>query len=283
MSHLPGFYNVNIYRRSGDYYRDDFYRNYCESFVTGITGATGFTGATGATGFFTGATGETGNTGFTGATGYTGETGHTGTTGYTGNTGFTGTTGETGHTGTTGYTGNTGFTGTTGYTGHTGATGYTGATGNLGSTGPTGSNGFFSFADFYALMPPDNAATIATGADIQFPNDGPIFGTDISRISPATFNLASVSTYQVFFQASIDEPAQLCIAINSIEIPYTIVGRATGTTQVAGTSLITTTTPNSVLSIRNPAGETAALTLTPTAGGIKPSSAHLIITKLSAF
>ena len=45
-------------------------------------------------------------------------------------------------------------------------------------------------ADFFALMPPDNAATVAVGADVQFPQDGPnsSAGT-ISRTSASTFNL----------------------------------------------------------------------------------------------
>lgn len=34
--------------------------------------------------------------------------------------------------------------------------------------GPPG--GVLNFADFYALMPPDNAATVAPGTDVSFPN-----------------------------------------------------------------------------------------------------------------
>ena len=42
-----------------------------------------------------------------------------------------------------------------------------GPRGPIGPTGPTGATGgiggILSFADFYALMPPDNAATVAPG------------------------------------------------------------------------------------------------------------------------
>jgi len=49
-----------------------------------------------------------------------------------------------------------------------------GVTGPTGPTGPSG--GILNFADFYALMPPDNAATVATGTDVDFPQDGPNSG-----------------------------------------------------------------------------------------------------------
>ena len=51
--------------------------------------------------------------------------------------------------------------------GSTGPAGLDGATGATGPTGPAGS--VLNFADFYALMPPDNAATVAPGTDVSFP------------------------------------------------------------------------------------------------------------------
>jgi hypothetical protein len=39
--------------------------------------------------------------------------------------------------------------------------------------------------------------------------------------------------------------------------------------------------PNSVISVENPSGEAAALTITPVAGGTNPVSAHLTITRYS--
>ena len=49
--------------------------------------------------------------------------------------------------------------------------------------------GVLAFADFFALMPPDNAATVAPGTDVSFPQDGPTSGTAITRTGPSTFNL----------------------------------------------------------------------------------------------
>ncbi|HZH62917.1 MAG TPA: hypothetical protein VEY70_25870 [Metabacillus sp.] len=79
---------------------------------------------------------------------------------------------------------------------------------------------------------------------------------------------------------SVTEPGQLVLTINNIEQPYTVVGRATGTSQIVGIALVTTTSINSILTVRNPVDNTEALTITPVAGGTEPVSAHLVITRL---
>jgi hypothetical protein len=130
-------------------------------------------------------------------------------------------------------------------------------------------------------MPPDNAATVAVGADLEFPQDGPTSATTITRISPSSFNLAEVGTYLVEFQASVDEAGQLILTLDGVDLAYTVSGRATGTNQIVGMVLVTTTTPNSVLTVRNPAGNSTALTITPNAGGTRAASAHLVIVQLN--
>ena len=137
-----------------------------------------------------------------------------------------------------------------------------------------------AFADFYALMPPDNAATVAVGSAVQFPQDGTISGGVITRLDASTFNLSAIGTYQVMFQVSVTEAGQLVLALNGAELPYTVVGRATGTSQIVGMALITTSVVNSALSVRNPSGGFVALTVTPLAGGADAVSAHLVITLL---
>lgn len=196
--------------------------------------------------------------------------------------GPTGATGPTGVTGLTGATGSTGATGLTGATGPTGDIGPTGATGSTGATGPTG--GVLDFADFYALMPPDNTATVAVGGDVDFPRDGPFSGAGIARTGADTFNLSAIGSYQVLFQVSVTEAGQLVLTLNSgagaVELAYTVVGRATGTSQIVGMALVQTSVINSILTVRNPASESTALTITPLAGGTESVSAHLVITRL---
>ncbi|WOA66236.1 collagen-like protein (plasmid) [Bacillus mycoides] len=187
-----------------------------------------------------------------------------------------------GPTGATGPTGVTGLTGATGVTGLTGATGPTGDIGPTGATGPTG--GVLDFADFYALMPPDNAATVAVGGDVDFPRDGPFSGAGIVRTGADTFNLSAIGSYQVLFQVSVTEAGQLVLTLNSgagaVKLAYTVVGRATGTSQIVGMALVQTSVINSILTVRNPASESTALTITPLAGGTESVSAHLVITRL---
>ncbi len=129
-------------------------------------------------------------------------------------------------------------------------------------------------------MPTDNAATVAPGTDVSFPQDGPNSGSGIARSGPSSFNLAEIGTYQVLFQVSVTEPGQLILTLNGADLPYTAVGRATRTSQIVGMAIVETTVIDSILTVRNPAGNAAALTITPLAGGTRPVSAHLVITQL---
>ena len=90
----------------------------------------------------------------------------------------------------------------------------------------------------------------------------------------------AIPTYQVFFQVSVTEAGQLILTLNDTDLPYTVVGRATGTSQIIGMALVETNSMNSVLTVRNPAGAAEALTITPLAGGVRPVSAHLVIIQI---
>lgn len=231
-----------------------------------------------------GATGDFGATGGTGPTGPAGTVSSTGATGPAGSTGFTGPAGAASSTGATGPTGS-GSTGATGSTGVTGATGRTGATGSTGATGPvstvtgaTGPAGFgASQALFFAIMPSDNSATVAAGAAVEFPQDGPTVGAGPpTRFSATEFTLPATGTYLVLAQVSVSEAGQLQIALDGTGLPNTVVGRAIGTSQMVINTLITATAGQK-LSIINPTGNPAALTITPIAGGTHSVSATLII------
>lgn len=131
-------------------------------------------------------------------------------------------------------------------------------------------------------MPPDNAATVAPGTDVSFPQNGPISGATIVRTGASTFDLTVIGTYQVLFQVSVTEPDQLILTLNGADLAYTVVGRATGTSSIVGMTLVQKTTViNSILTVRNPAGNATALTITPIAGGTRPVSASLVITQIA--
>lgn len=180
-----------------------------------------------------------------------------------------------------------GAQGDPGEPGPTGAQGDPGDPGDPGEPGPAGEQGIqvppggvLAFADFYAIMPPDNSATVAPGTVVEFPQDGPNSGTGITRTGPSSFNLTDIGFYQVLFQVSVDEAGQLILTLNGADLANTVVGRATGTSQIVEMAIVETTSVNSILTVRNPAGNSTALTITPLAGGTRPVSAHLVITRL---
>ncbi|GLU52785.1 hypothetical protein [Dyadobacter frigoris] len=138
--------------------------------------------------------------------------------------------------------------------------------------------GALAFADFYALSPPDNAATVAPGNAVSFPQNS-VVSEGIQRVDNNTFLLNDPGIYQVSFQVSVMEAGQLVLNINGVDLAYTVVGRATGTSQIVGMALVETI-GFSTLQLRNPAVSFSSLTITPLAGGVNPVSAHLVITKL---
>ena len=93
--------------------------------------------------------------------------------------------------------------------------------------------------------------------------------------------IVSIGAYQILFQVSVDEAGQLVVTLNNLPQTYTTVGRATGTSQLVGMCLVKTLTINNILTIRNPAGNSTALTITPLAGGAGSVSCHLVITRLN--
>jgi hypothetical protein len=136
-------------------------------------------------------------------------------------------------------------------------------------------------------MPPDNAAAVAVGNPVQFPENGPQKGAIVRTggTSASAFVLPDVGTYRAAFSVSVTEPGQLELTLNSgagaVALPYTVYGRATGTSEISGEALVTTTVANSVVSVVNPTGNSTALTITPSAGGTHPVAASVVIEQLS--
>jgi hypothetical protein len=187
--------------------------------------------------------------------------------------------GPTGAAGAPGAAGPAGATGPVGPAGAAGSTGMAGPSGVAGARGPAGTD--LGFAEFFALMPGDNATTVAPGTPVSFPQNGPADGTGaIARLNATTFQLGAIGTYQVSFQVPVNEAGQLELVINGVALPYTVVGRATGTSQIVEEALVTTTLPNSPLQVWNPVGNSFPLTISPNAGGTNTVSGSLIIHRL---
>ena len=264
--HAPSLFNENTHR--------------CPPGPRGPQGPRGCTGATGPQG----EVGPQGPQGIQGEVGPVGPAGPQGIQGEVGPVGPAGPQGIQGEVGPVGPAGPQGIQGEVGAQGPQGIQGIQGIQGEVGPQGPQGiqgePGGVLSYANFYALMPPDNADAIAPGSDVAFPQNGPILNTDIGRVGDDSFLLASVGTYLIIYDVTATEAGQLVLTLNDQEIARTLVGRDAGNTQIFGTALVTTTAENSTLTVRNPAATTTPLTLTPSAGGESAVSANLVIVRV---
>ena len=249
----------------------------------GAQGPIGETGPQGPVGLPgpVGPQGPTGPRGETGATGATGPQGPQGEIGPQGPVGATGATGAQGPQGIQGEIGPQGPQGPAGATGATGATGPQGPQGEIGPQGPRGlPGGVLSYADFYALIPTDNATAITPGTDVAFPENGVIANTNITRTSDTEFLLNATGTYLIMWNATVTEAGQLVLTSNDTELPYTVVGTGDGLDELTGFTILNIVTPTTI-TVRNPIANTTNVTLTPNAGGTDPVTAHLTIVQLA--
>ncbi|HET9104907.1 MAG TPA: hypothetical protein VFN55_16265 [Solirubrobacteraceae bacterium] len=93
--------------------------------------------------------------------------------------------------------------------------------------------------------------------------------------------LPSAGVYRVAFNVTIQEPGQLALTLDGVELADTATGRAAGSSAISGEAPVRTLSANSLLTVRNPPGEPNALTVAPVAGCVQPNAATLIIEQLS--
>lgn len=176
-----------------------------------------------------------------------------------------------------------GAQGIAGAAGPEGAPGLAGAAalqGIQGVSGIPGAPGLLDFSDFYTLA--GSITSIAGGTPFPFLANGSTNGV-ITRLGPDTFQLPAIGTYLVQFQASLTPASgtinQMQLQLNGTPIVDSLV-QANATIQLVGMSYVTTTSPNSILSVINPTA--IAETLTPNAGaaGTNAVSAHLLIIRI---
>jgi len=173
--------------------------------------------------------------------------------------------------------------GVAGPAGAPGIAGAAGAAGIQGIPGIPGAPGILDFSDFYATL--GTSQTVMPAAAVQFPTTGSTTGT-ITRTGLSTFQLPTIGTYLVQFQVSSSIPAgaaQLELRLNGVPIPNSVVGRASGGTQLVGMSYVTTTSPNSILEVINPSSQTTNVIVEQNAGGLanaNPVTAHLTIIRV---
>ena len=147
-----------------------------------------------------------------------------------------------------------------------------------------------SFADFFAVDPPNSQQVLAGGA-VNFPQANPSNTADITLVpnTVGEVNLANAGTYQVTFQVPVSGGGQLVLGLDTVdgstELPNTVVGtNVAGTdSQIVGVSIVTTTSANSVLTVRNPTSSSPTSpqpAITTAKSTLNPVSAHLVITRI---
>lgn len=120
------------------------------------------------------------------------------------------------------------------------------------------------------------------GADVNFPSTGTDSGLGgIFALTSNSYQLNAIGKYDVSFWVSVAEAGQLELTLNTVPLANTVTGRATGTNYIMARVFITTTVINSVITVRNPSGNAAALTITPISGGTHAVTAHLSILRLT--
>jgi len=258
--------------------------------AAGAQGPVGLQGPTGAAGG-AGVQGPVGPQGTPGAVGPQGPTGPQGAPGSVGAAGAQGPIGPQGIPGAVGAAGAQGPVGAQGLVGPQGPQGTAGAQGPIGPQGPQGT--ISSFAMFYGLTAgvgypgpgtTDYAATVAAGASVPFPRNGPISG-GIARVGgndPSNFILPAIGTYEITFKVHTTEPGQLQLLLQGTPLPETVavnMNPTLGGHPIIGNFFITTTVTNSVITIINPAGDSTALTIVPANGADVVANAQSITIK----
>ncbi len=152
----------------------------------------------------------------------------------------------------------------------------------LTATGPNAATwqppvGSLGFGFFYGLTAgtgnggsTDYAATIAVKTSagtgrVPFPRNGPI-SAGISNVDGSSFGLPAIGIYEVTFRVHTTEPGQFQLELQGVDLPETVAVNMNGTSgghPIIGNAIITTTVANSILAVINPAGNPAALTITP--------------------
>jgi hypothetical protein len=124
---------------------------------------------------------------------------------------------------------------------------------------------------FFALMPGDNAAPIAAGAAVLFPQVGPTIGnTAPIALTSSTFEVPDAGLYQISWQCDVAEAAQLMLRVNGGLIANSVASRAGLTVQVSN-SVLVQLAAGAVVEVINPPGNGTALTMTPADGNLTHS------------
>jgi hypothetical protein len=145
-----------------------------------------------------------------------------------------------------------------------------------GLTSGTGQNPATS--NYPAPIPVKTA--VGTGR-VPFPQNGVVINPLI-RNDPSSFILANAGIYEVTFHVHTLQPGQLQLELNGVDLPSTVavnMNSTAGGHPISGNSIISTVTPNSILAVINPVGNSTALDIVPSDGASTHANAQTITIK----
>lgn len=124
----------------------------------------------------------------------------------------------------------------------------------------------------------DYAATVAVGAAVPFPRNGPTNSGRIARSGSSTteFVVSVSGLYEVSWEVGFVEASQLQVAVNGTPVANTTSISGAGTQMNANTALLTLVAAD-VISIINPTGNAAALTVQPADGSLTHAQAPSLV------
>lgn len=127
----------------------------------------------------------------------------------------------------------------------------------------------------------DYAATIAVGAPMPFPQNGPTVGGAVVRSGASTTDFLVVTTglYVVAWQAGFTEASQLELSVNGTPVANTAATSGAGTQQNSNTVMVSLTAGD-IVELINPAGNATALTVTPANGSLTHAQAPSLVFQL---
>ncbi len=127
----------------------------------------------------------------------------------------------------------------------------------------------------------DYAATVAAGAPVPFPRNGPTtVGAPATRsgVSTTAFVVANTGFYEVSWQVGFTEASQLQLDVNGGLVANTCATSGAGTQQNTNTVLVSLNAGD-IVRVINPPGNATALTVTPADGSLTHAQAPNLVIK----
>jgi hypothetical protein len=130
----------------------------------------------------------------------------------------------------------------------------------------------------------DYAATIAPGAAIPFPQNGPATaGAPVTRSSPSAFTLANTGIYEVSWQLGSDQETQIQVAVVTSGPTYTPISSTTtlsgAGTQMNSATVLISAIAGTVIALINPPGNSTAFDVQPANGALTWAQAASVVIK----